>query len=723
MSLAGAGVFLLTVVIVALVVLDRLRAPFNAPIPDLQSNPATVRSVTSSATKRELLAGRRTMVAGALAFGLLLLVIGQVGLIGGAPNLGPVILWLAGLAIIVWLDWPIGGEPAKRRNVREAAGFATDIARWRLMLLLPIGLAALYMWTETPSRPIDDSSLDLVFLWLLSIVAFVVAAGVLPDRFPAIGLRARLVEHRLEVAIATAVLLVAIIPRAWSLSTYAWSMSGDEGTFAVTARSTLEGAIRNPFSSGPWGYPSLLFIVQGWFIDLFGGSVGSARALSALFGVCSVVTVWLLIRDHFSRNIALLAALFCASLNLHVYWSRDAQNASAPMFFLPLAILLLDRGLIGGSRTSSVGAGLIIALAQFFHPSNRLLLPMAIAYLIYALILVSRDKREISLQSWGSTLANAGWLTAAIVIGHLPLIAYFEAHRHEFWSRTNEVSVFASGWLDREQIITGDSALEIMARQIWNAIMFPFSTEPHGHYRPGSPLVGWPLVIFVAIGLALATVWLLRRRYFGIALGFWVVTIGLGFTDGPPMTNRYTAAAPFLAMLGAVGLWAAGRVIVLYWRVPVRYLAPAVGTIAILIAIWQFHFYFQDPNQVDLYSDANSQLANGVAREAEKLGDGAVVYLAGAPRLTYSGFMNIAFIAPNAIGFDVDPMWDLHQSPPQLVGPTLFAFIPERSNELEVVSSWFPDGSLTLHTSPDGSTLYLSYLVIPDVASKRWPTD
>ncbi|MEZ4498993.1 MAG: hypothetical protein R2839_02800 [Thermomicrobiales bacterium] len=52
-----------------------------------------------------------------------------------------------------------------------------------------LGLAALYILSETPGRRADDSSLDLVALWMLSIVALVVASG---------GLRAILVDWRPE---------------------------------------------------------------------------------------------------------------------------------------------------------------------------------------------------------------------------------------------------------------------------------------------------------------------------------------------------------------------------------------------------------------------------------------------------------------------------------------------------------------------------------------------
>jgi 4-amino-4-deoxy-L-arabinose transferase-like glycosyltransferase len=664
-------------------------------------------------------AGGGILPGAVFAVGLALLLLGQWGLIGGDGSTLDYLLWFLGLASIAGVAWQLAAAGRSERRTAMAsprparAAIALAFALPQIALVAALAAASLFIWIETPDRSQNDRSLDLVLLWLLSIAGLVYLSGATPDRQTFERLRlSRWARHR-ELALLAAVLLVAAVPRLYDLSSYAWSLSGDEGTFAVTARNTRAGELVNPFSSGPWGYPSLLFIVQGWFIDLFGGTAGSARTLSALFGIGSVLAVYALVRHHLGLPSALLAALLTSALNLHVYWSRDAQDASAPMFFFPLALLLLDRGLIGGSRASSVAAGLVIALAQFFHPANRLLLLMAIAYAGYAIALRVWERRRASLDVVLPPLIETGWVALGIVIGHLPLIAYFRTHRTEFWSRTNEVSVLASGWLEREREITGDGSLEIMLRQFWNALMLPFSTTPHGHYRPGSPLVGWPLVIFAAIGFAIATLWCLRRRYFGFALAFWIVTVGLAFTDGPPMTNRYTPAAPFLAIFGAIGVFTLAAIMIRLLERNRQAVVAGATALAILIAGWHFWFYFHHPNQVELYSDANSQIANGIAHEAQGLGPGATVYLSGSPRLYYYGFQTIPFIAPNAAGIDVATPWSAASEPPELTGPTLFAFIPERLGELDTVRSWFPEGTVSDYQLPSGEFLYTSYVVLP----------
>lgn len=657
---------------------------------------------------------RRTRIKSAvmLSAGLLFLVIGQRGLIAGEVRLSAYIAWFIGLLVIAALHWEAASRsPSSPGAIAPRPAAAATRFAWRTSLLVAIGVMSILIWSAAPDRAINDSSIDLVILWILSIGALVISATGIPTRRSMKSAQAWFRRNKSAFLLAGGVAVLAAVPRLFDLSNYAWSMSGDEGTFGVTARATLSGQMSNPFSSGPWGYPSMLFIIQGWLIDLFGDSVGSARMLSAMLGIGSVLAVYALVRHHFGLPTSLVAAVFTASFNMHVYWSRDAQDAAAPMFFIPLALLLLDRGLVGGGRIDALAAGLTIAFAQFFHPANRLLIPMAVVYIAYALVARAWETRKISVSQVKYTAINAAWLTAALIVGHLPLIAYFWHHRIEFWSRTNEVSVFASGWLERERGITGDGSLEILLRQFKNAAMLPFSTLPHGHYRPGAPLVGTPMVMFVAIGCALATLFCLRRRYFGLALAFWVTTVGLGLTEGPPMTNRYTASAPFLAILAAIGLVALAQILIRLVKAP-RQPVILLATLAILlIAGWHLHFYFQDPNQVNLYSDSNSQLANGIAREAEALGAGTTVYLSGAPRLYYYGFLSIPYIAPDAQGIDVEVPWNSSMPPPPLEGPAVFVFTPERLTELAVVQTWFPQGETTEHFLPSGEYLYTSYTV------------
>ncbi len=644
----------------------------------------------------------------ALIAGLCLVWIGQRALLDFDPGVVAFGVWFTGLLALVWL-W----DQADRKTPQA---YATTDARAglsgkRKAVLFGIGIVSLFIWQEASGRANTDTSLDLVLLWLASIAALVIVATGPPCREHAARLRAWAYRVRRDILITAVIAGVALLPRVYNLSSYPWAMSGDEGTFAVTARGTLRGELSNPFTSGPWGYPSLLFMVQGWLMELTGESIGGARMLSAVLGTASVVAVYWLTRHHFGRWTGLVAAVIAAAFNFHLFWSRNAQNAIAPMFFIPLALLFLDRGLIGRSRIDSLAAGLVIGFAQFFHPSNRILFPIAAAYAVYALLYQRPENRAELAHAVRSLVPNVLWIAAGAIVGHLPLLSYFYAHPVQFSDRTNQVSVFASGWLEQEQEITGKGALEILWIQFQNAALLPFNTVPNGHFHPDTPFAILPLVIPLAIGMAIVTLTFWRRQSFGLALAFWATVAGIALTDGPPQTNRYTSSGPFLAIFAALGIMAVACIAIRLVRVPRIPVAALATAATLLIAGWHLNWYFEEPNQVAVSSDANSQIANRLAREAAQHGEGLTVYFAGTPRLTYGGFNVIPYLAPDATGIDIIEPWTTTDPVPELTGPTLFAFVPERLAELDIVRAWFPNGSITVSTMPDGEEMLTTYFV------------
>jgi hypothetical protein len=87
----------------------------------------------------------------------------------------------------------------------------------------------------------------------------------------------------------------------------------------------------------------------------------------------------------------------------------------------------------------------------------------------------------------------------------------------------------------------------------------------------------------------------------------------------------------------------------------------------------------------------------------------------------WDGHPSLPFIARGETGIDVDDPWTAASEKPELTGPTVFFFIPERRGELAVVQNWFPDGELIERLTPDGNPLYTEYIVRPDSAAAATP--
>ncbi len=624
--------------------------------------------------------------------------------------------WLIGLALVIAVcaRLPRSAYPAAAPSTERALrGY------WRWVLVAFVAGAAAVLWRQTQRRALDDASFELVGLWIAAIAALTIAV-VAPVRRSALSDAFQRVQgHRAEAAMISGIALVAFICRTVALTSYPRVVTGDEGMFGMAARSVLRGNLSNPFASATGGYPSLLFITQAGVMAIAGDNIAGARGQSALLGTAAVLAVYALTRHHFGMATALIAATLAATNSFAIFWSRNTQNAIAPMLFFPLALLFLDRGLVGRRRTDSLIAGLVIGIAQYFHPGNRLLFPLAIAYVGYAVLAPLPRTWGALAASVRSVILPAIIVVGATLISFAPQFGYYWSRPDEYWNRINQVSAFASGWIDREVEISGLSMAHLLWIQFRNAAMLPFSTPPGGLFRPGVPFVGWPMAIPVAIGLGLVTATFWRRSSFGLVIGFWSTVVGLALTEGGPATNRYVAAGPFLVIFGALGITAIAMALARFTRLPRTSTMLAAGLVTVFIAVWHLHFFFRDPNQITLYADTNSVIATSIGRQTERLGPDATLFFLGQPRMSYVGNENIAFLAPDATVFDIEPPWEATAARPALTGPTLFAFVPERLGELDLVRAWFPDGTITVSTLPDGEDVLTTYFVDAPVVEIR----
>ena len=133
----------------------------------------------------------------------------------------------------------------------------------------------------------------------------------------------------------------ALALRAWQMSQFPNTYSGDEGSAGLFAVELLDGKANNLFSLGWFSFPALYFAVQSAAIALLGQTVEAVRLTSAVAGALTVVAVYWLGRTMFDRTTAVLAALYLAASHYHIHMSRIALNNVWDGLFGTLAILCL----------------------------------------------------------------------------------------------------------------------------------------------------------------------------------------------------------------------------------------------------------------------------------------------------------------------------------------------------------------------------------------------
>jgi hypothetical protein len=217
-----------------------------------------------------------------------------------------------------------------------------------------------------------------------------------------------------------------------------------------------------------------------------------------------------------------------------------------------------------------------------------------------------------------------------------------------------------------------------------------------------------------AVGLAVATLAPLRRRHAALVAGWWGSLAGVGTTVGLS-TQRWSVALPLVALAFAIGVEAV-------WRVAARALTrrrqAAVLTVVVSglvgsVVVWNVAYYFRDDHDLKVYSDVNTLVATEVGRELQHESPGTHVFMAAPPRMGYRTHNSIEWQAPDVIGADIAEPIESAAHVPDVLGPTVFVFLPERAAELVVVRQRYPGGVAAEVRWRDGQVLYVTYRVSP----------
>jgi hypothetical protein len=403
----------------------------------------------------------------------------------------------------------------------------------------------------------------------------------------------------------------------------------------------------------------------------------------------------------FNRLVGVLAAAYLAASHYHIHMSRIALNNIWDGLFGTLAIAGLWVGWKTGRRAGFVICGLALGLGQYFYVSIRI---VPLLFLVWAAVAFWRERGTFRQRLPG--LIAAGYLALVVF---LPLGLYFVGHPNEFRAPLNRVSI-AGDWLENNMATSGRSHAEILVDQTVAGIL-GFTHEPlRLLYNPGAPL----LLTAAATLFLLGVLWgilNLDLRYLLLFLVLLATVVSNTFSQDPPASQRYVLAIPVAALLLAVPPDELARWLRELWpHARQAAVAGAVIVIALLMFI-DLRYYFLEIYDSYVLGGLNTQVATEVAYYLRDHPEPAQdVYFFGFPRMGYYSLSTIPYLAPQMRGEDVlepltaAPSWVLDS-------PSIFVFLPERLNELELVRAVHPTGNYREFLAPDGTLLFAAYEV------------
>lgn len=380
--------------------------------------------------------------------------------------------------------------------------------------------------------------------------------------------------------LALSILLLAMFLRFYQLPTLPAGIQVDEAMNGCNILQILETGKFHVFYPENMGREGMFINIQAFFSSILGNEPWVLRLVSAIFGVLTVWTTWLLMSEISSPEIGLFAAFFLATSFWHLMLSRLGTRAISAPFFLTLSLWLMFvaiRRMREGKPfvVHTILAGIVYGLGFHSYTAFRVTPVLAGGIFAYAFVVARK-------QFW--RFAAILTMTAALVVA--PLILYFIRNPAAAVGRASQISVFRTA---------KNPALEILLNIGKTAQMFFFVGDKGWRHNYDSRAeLFWPVAILFAIGvgLAIVAVWKrtdAQRAFTSALLLVWIAVAAIPAIvsgEGVPHALRTVLMIPAVAAIAALGAqWAYSR-LKMSWR-------TALLAAFLLFVAWDpYHTYF-----------------------------------------------------------------------------------------------------------------------------------
>ena len=393
-------------------------------------------------------------------------------------------------------------------------------------------------------------------------------------------------QKKVALFLLTAILLLAAFFRFYRLSNAPPGLYPDEAANGNNAVEVLRSGSAKIFYPENNGREGLYINLQAVSIKLLGAEPGALRVVSAVFGMLTVLGLYLLVKELFSENpkpevlnpkqalnsndqnnkpfldfrhlglsrnsslglrtsrgqfIALLSSFFLATSFWHVNFSRIGFRAIMVPFFGVFAMYWLLKALRTGNIWSAVAGGLAFGLGFHTYIAFRFMPLVAAVPILFSL---ARWRRGRTC----SPCVVALFLLAAIIAA-LPMGLYFLGHPADFFGRSGQVSILSAASPLKEFLRS--SALTLGMFNIYGDCNAR-------HNLACQPMLFWPVGVLFVIGLGLTVRDLFRKSAsfvpYTIAAWFLFLMLPAALTrEGLPHALRAIGLIPPVMLLSAQG--------------------------------------------------------------------------------------------------------------------------------------------------------------------------
>ncbi|GGY44425.1 glycosyltransferase family 39 protein [Parvularcula lutaonensis] len=374
----------------------------------------------------------------------------------------------------------------------------------------------------------------------------------------------------------------------------------------------------------PWGelvqtYGSLNnHVLYSWMakisVGIFGESAWAMRLPAVLFGLGSIVAVWLFMRRVTSLPVAMLTALVLAISYHHVWFSQNARGYTGLLFFISLSSLFILRAQRGEKPWQSwmlwaacvVGAMAIHLTAAFFFAAQAAVLLIDGARKAFI-------EREQTVWQWlRMPLAASLVVIVALLLFYSPIMADIASTMGEMSAPSDADAAGSEAMKEWENPLR--TAIELMASFGALGAVLPialgFAAIGGWQMTRRAPVAAgaYPAAIVVTLVILVALGFRVWPRYFFIEIGFLVAAALAGAFQVADWVERWRVAG---------------------WRLPAP-LSKTLGTLVILSAC----VLMLRPN----YNDPKMEISDAIAAAALAEGQGRPVVTVGLAKVPFTDY-------------------------------------------------------------------------------------
>ncbi|MBK8903733.1 MAG: glycosyltransferase family 39 protein [Anaerolineaceae bacterium] len=405
----------------------------------------------------------------------------------------------------------------------------------------------------------------------------------------------------LLLALGTAVFL-----RLYHVGSWPPGLYRDEAFNGLDALRVLQGDLAVFFTANNGREPLYIYLTT-LSIALLGRTVLAMRLAAAVVGSLTTGLVYKLGRSWFGWRVGLLTAWLWAITLWPVHLSRLGLRAILLPAVLALAFWLGTEAYRRSQPRWWLAAGAVYGLGFYTYLAIRftpLLLLAVGAFLLWR-------------GQWERLRRGVGWFVLGTAVILIPLALFYWQNPELLLGRTGQVSIL-------NPAINGGDLWGTLWRHIWRSLaLFFWQGDTILRHNPaGRPLFDWLMAGPFVLGL----LWCLRHwRQPAAAIVLLWSSLMLGVTilaeDTPHFLRAVgiLPAAIFLPALGLAWLWRWSRLP----QVVRRGLVAALVAGSLLLTVWDYVNYSQQPDTALLFEAAATELAESLNGEAA----GTAVYL------------------------------------------------------------------------------------------------